>query len=115
MFPCYTWNLYKYHFFFCDCTQSQVFCAHVNHMQQSHKAAAAFVNIFGVKLFICCNLSALGYIREHSIILLMWYNVTLPQTGLHWCCSGLTFPNHSAGAMSVNVKSPPIMGKLLVS
>lgn len=39
----------------------------------------------------------------------IWCNVTLTQTGRHWCRSGLTFTNHSPRGVSLNVGSLPIM------
>lgn len=78
--------------------QWPTFPAHANRMQPSHEAAATFalaqMNDFAFKLFVWCNLLALCWIKECSIMLFIWCKVTPTQTGLLWCCSGLTFPKY---------------------
>lgn len=63
--------------------------------QRSCGAAAAFVvaqiNDCRVKLFICCNLSAPRWMKEHLCCSFGLMRHT--WAGVHRCFSGLTFPN----------------------
>lgn len=67
--------------------------------QRSCGAAAAFVvaqiNDCRVKLFICCNLSAPRWMKEHLCCSFGLMRHT--WAGVHRCFSGLTFPNYSQG------------------